>query len=210
MYSRHIFPRILEWALRRPEVCERRWRALQWARGRVIEIGFGTGLNLRHYPDPVTELIAVDVEIMLPGRVSQRVSRVAFPVKFIRLDASKLPFEDDSFDTAVSTWTLCSISDVAAALSEIRRVLKPGGQLIFLEHGRSDDPRVARRQDLLNPIQRAIAAGCNLNRKIDQLIAQAGFRLIRLDRSIMPGVPRILAEIYCGLARPGKASGDIQ
>lgn len=190
--------------MQRPEVGQRRGRALGWARGQVLEIGFGTGLNLDHYPDGVTELIAGDVEIMLPSRVRERISGVAFPVRLIRLDASNLPFEDDSFDTAVSTWTLCSISDVAAALFEIRRVLRPGGQFIFLEHGRSDDPAVARRQDLFNPIQRVIAAGCNLNRKIDRLIAEAGFRLIELERSLMPGVPRILAEVYSGLAKPEK------
>jgi ubiquinone/menaquinone biosynthesis C-methylase UbiE len=121
----------------------------------------------------------------------------------MRLDAQgRLPFEDQTFDTVVTTLTLCSIPDVSAALSEIRRILKPEGRFVFFEHGRSDDPEVARRQDRFNPIQKIIAAGCNTNRRIDELIKNAGFEITGLDRFLVPNAPRILAEMYRGVARP--------
>jgi ubiquinone/menaquinone biosynthesis C-methylase UbiE len=120
----------------------------------------------------------------------------------MQLDAQgRLPFEDQSFDSVVTTLTLCSIENTEPALAEIRRVLKPDGKFIFWEHGRSDDATVARRQDRFNPLQRIIGAGCNMNRKIDDLISAAGFEITTLDRFLMPKTPRILAEMYRGIAR---------
>jgi ubiquinone/menaquinone biosynthesis C-methylase UbiE len=176
---------------------------LEPARGETLEIGFGTGLNLLYYPEAVTRLTAIDSENMLEDRVGKRVAACRFPVTRMRLDAQgRLPFEDRSFDTVVTTLTLCSIPDTAAALAEIRRVLKPGGKFVFFEHGRSDDPKVAKRQDRFNPIQKIIGAGCNMNRKIDELIENAGFEITTLDRFLAPNAPRILAEMYRGVARP--------
>ena len=190
IYSRYIFPRILDWSLSAPEVREQRTTTLQDAQGRVLEVGFGTGLNLRHYPAAVTSVVALDSEQMLPERVQRRIRRAGIPVRPIQLDASgRLPFREDEFDCIVTTFTLCSISNVAPALDEIRRVLKPEGEYLFLEHGRSDDPAVARRQDFFNPVQRIIACGCNINRSIDRLIREAGMAVTKLDRFRMPGVP---------------------
>jgi ubiquinone/menaquinone biosynthesis C-methylase UbiE len=181
---------------------EHRRRVLAPARGETLEIGFGTGLNLPYYPEAVTKLTAIDSENMLRKRVEKRVAAARVPVLRLQLDASgRLPFDDCAFDSVVMTLTLCSISDPAAALAEIRRVIKPEGQFIFFEHGRSDDPKVAKRQDRFNPIQRFIGAGCNLNRPIDRLIESAGFEFKELDRFLMPNAPRILAEMYRGVAK---------
>jgi ubiquinone/menaquinone biosynthesis C-methylase UbiE len=139
---------------------------------------------------------------MLADRVARRVTRVAFPVEQMQLDASgRLPFEDDTFDTVVSTWTLCSIGDLPAALAEVRRVMKPEGHFIFLEHGRSDDQKVARWQDRLNPFQKVIGVGCNMNRRIDQFISEVGMNIIRLDRFQLRDAPRMLGEMYRGTAK---------
>jgi ubiquinone/menaquinone biosynthesis C-methylase UbiE len=202
LYSKHIFPRILDWSLRAPDVQKLRGVTLAGARGDVVEIGFGTGLNLRHYPSSVVSLAAVDAERMLTGRVDRRIRNASMQVEFMQLDASgRLPFADASFDCAVTTFTLCSIADVSSALAEIRRVLKPEGRYLFLEHGRSDDPRVARRQDFFNPLQKIVACGCNINRPIDRLVAQSGLELVELHRFLMAGVPRITGEMYRGMAR---------
>ena len=201
-YARHVFPRFMDWALGRPRFGRERDEALAAAGGEVLEIGFGTGLNLRHYPPGVTRLTAIDVADLLPARTGRRVAAAPFPVERVRLTAERLPFPDARFDCVVSTWTLCSIPDALAALREVRRVLAPGGLFVFLEHGRSDDPRVARRQDRFNPIQRVIGVGCNLNRPIDGLVRDAGFAITRLDRYVIEGEPRIMAEMYRGTASP--------
>ena len=201
-YAKYIFPYILEWSAGAPEFGEYRRHALEPARGETLEIGFGTGLNLPYYPEAVTKLTAIDSEIILEDRVEKRVAACQFPVTRMRLDAQgRLPFEDQTFDTVVTTLTLCSIPDAAAALAEIRRALKPEGRFVFFEHGRSDDPKVARRQDRFNPIQKIIAAGCNINRKIDELIENAGFEIATLDRFLWPMAPRILGEMYRGVAK---------
>ncbi|MBO0860520.1 MAG: class I SAM-dependent methyltransferase [Chloracidobacterium sp.] len=202
-YARHIFPRILDWSAGSREFGEYRRRALEPARGETLEIGFGTGLNLPYYPGTVTRLTAIDSENMLEDRVEKRIAVCGIPVTRMLLDAQgRFPFEDQTFDTIVTTLTLCSIPDVSAALSEIRRLLRPEGRFVFFEHGRSDDPEVARRQDRFNPIQKIIAAGCNMNRRIDELIKNAGFEITSLDRFLVPKAPRILAEMYRGVARP--------
>src|SRR5258705_6375137 len=157
LYSNYIFPRVLDWTLGTQYFQREREKTLESTCGSVLEIGLGTGLNLPHYPLQVTKLTVVEPEQMLASRVAGRVSRARMPVEQFRLDASRrLPFDDNTFDSAVTTLTLCSIADVAPALAEIRRLLKPEGRCVFLEHGRSDDPRVAKRQDLLNPFQKIV------------------------------------------------------
>ncbi|MGE0130662.1 MAG: class I SAM-dependent methyltransferase [Blastocatellales bacterium] len=202
-YAKHIFPRILDWSLGAPEFGKYRRRALEPARGETLEIGFGTGLNLPYYPEAVSRLTVIDSENMLEDRVERRIADCPIPVMKMRLDAQgRLPFDDCAFDTVVSTLTLCSIADTASALAEMRRVLKPEGRLAFFEHGRSDDPQVARRQDRFNPIQKIIGVGCNMNRRIDRLIEDAGFKIATLDRFVLPKTPRLLAEMYRGVAAP--------
>jgi ubiquinone/menaquinone biosynthesis C-methylase UbiE len=138
-----------------------------------------------------------------PSRGSRRftpVTAAPMPVKIIQGSAESLPFRDRRFDCVVSTWTLCTIPDAVAALQEVRRVLKPGGRFAFLEHGRSNAPAIARWQDRLNPLQQRIGAGCNMNRAIDRLITEAGLTLDRLERFQMPGIPRLVGEMYRGIA----------
>jgi ubiquinone/menaquinone biosynthesis C-methylase UbiE len=208
LYSKHIFPRLLDWSLRTPEVSEERRKTLAAVRGEVLEIGFGTGLNLPHYPPEVTRLAVVDSERMLEVRVAHRIARARMSIEQVHLDASRrLPFADDSFDSVVTTFTLCSIDDLGAALSEMRRVLRPDGLFVFLEHGRSDNPRVAKLQDRLNPLQKAIGQGCNMNRSIDRLVREAGFEITQLERFLMPGSPRILGEMYRGMANKTAPAG---
>src|SRR6185295_12812515 len=186
-YGRVVFPRIMEWALGSETCSAERRRVLAAARGATLEIGFGTGLNLAHYPPAVTSLTIIDAADLLPDRIAGRIAAAPFPVTRARLDAERLPFDDASFDTVTSTWTLCSIADPVAALREIRRVLRPDGAFLFLEHGRSDEPSTARWQDWWNPAQRVVACGCNVNRPIDALVRAAGLTVRDLDRFLLPG-----------------------
>ena len=200
LYATHIFPRLMDWVMSGDEFQQFRRLLLQNARGEVLEIGLGTGLNLPHYPGGVSCLHAVDPAPLLPNRVAQRSQSVAFPIQIKQVSAETLPFDDRTFDCVVSTWTLCTIPDPVKALREVRRVLKPAGVFLFLEHGRSDDAKIAAWQDRLNPIQNIIGCGCNLNRRIDQFIAQAGLKIMTLDRFQMQSVPRLGGEMYKGTA----------
>jgi ubiquinone/menaquinone biosynthesis C-methylase UbiE len=200
-YARYIFAPLMDWSLRRPMIEELRERVVSQAAGDVLEIGFGTGLNLPHYTADVRKLTLLDSAELLPRRVTKRTLACrAGRIERLITSAERLPLEDASLDCVVSTLTLCSIPDVAAALREIRRVLRPDGRLLLFEHGRSDDPRIARWQDRLNPLQRFIACGCNLNRPIERLLAEAGFRSDRISRETLEGAPKVLAEIYLGAA----------
>jgi ubiquinone/menaquinone biosynthesis C-methylase UbiE len=201
-YSKYVFPHLLEWALGNPQLGKYRRRALETACGNVLEVGFGTGLNLPYYPEAVTQITAIDPENMLADKVAERIKEARVPVNFVQLDASgKLPFADATFDSIITTWTLCSIENVEPALAEMRRLLKPYGRYIFFEHGRSDDAKTAKWQDRFNPIEKVIGVGCNINRPIDRLVKAAGFEVETLDRFVMPKTPRILGEIYRGTAR---------
>lgn len=203
LYSEHVFPRLMDRALGTAAQRELRREALAGARGEVLEIGFGTGLNLCCYPEAVERVVAVDPVPLLEERVRERVRAATVPVEIHRIDAGRgLPFQDRRFPTAVSTWTLCTIEDVDAALAEVRRVLRPDGSFLFMEHGRSDRPLAARLQDLLNPVQNVLGQGCNLNRRIDELVSRAGFEILDLERFRLPRSPRTFGEIYRGVARP--------
>ena len=202
LYSSCIFPFFLDLILDNQQIGHERRETLAPLYGRVLEIGFGTGLNLPYYPQQVTNLTVIDSERMLRSRVAKRIAAAPMPVKQMRLDAGgRLPFEENSFDGVATTLTLCSIKNVSAALAEIRRVLKPEGQYVFLEHGRSRDARVAKRQDYFNPIQKIIACGCNVNRPIDRLVENAGLEIAKLERYWMPGSPRMTGEMYRGVAQ---------
>ncbi len=202
IYAKYFFPRLLDWALGSPEANEQRQLTLARAQGNVLEIGFGTGLNLRYYPEAVSKLTALDSENFRPDIVQKRLAKARFPVEQVQLDAGgKLPFADASFDTIVTTWTLCSIANVDGALLEMKRVLQPGGALLFCEHGRSDEAKTAAWQDRLNPLQKVVGCGCNMNRAMDRLIQKAGFEIVQLDRFVMANSPRMLGEMYRGIAR---------
>ena len=199
-YATQIFPRLMDWVMARPAFSQLRAALLRSASGEVLEIGFGTGLNLRHYPPTITRLSIVDPAILLPAKVSGRIAAVPYPIRTNHVTAETLPFPDGQFETVVSTWTLCTIPNPVLALQEVRRVLKPDGRLLFLEHGRSDDQKIAVWQDRLNPVQNVIGCGCNLNRQIDRMISQSGLTITHLDRFSMQGVPRLAGEMYQGAA----------
>ncbi|OQW50117.1 MAG: hypothetical protein A4C66_05525 [Nitrospira sp. HN-bin3] len=199
-YCKHVFPRLMDHVMHGEEFQRLRTEVLQSVADEVLEIGIGTGLNLRHYGPNVSRVRAVDPNPMLPARVAERRRGVSFPVEIAHQNAERLPYDDHTFDCVVSTWTLCTIFDPVRALQEVGRVLKPEGKFLFLEHGRSDDRKIARWQDRLNPVQNIIGCGCNLNRRIDDLIAQAGLTITQLDRFAMQGVPRVGGEMYRGTA----------
>ncbi len=202
LYATYVFPRLMEWALGSAVCSTERRRTLADTSGEVLEIGFGTGLNLPHYPSTVARLTIVDPAEHLPARVAHRIAAAPFPVTSARLAAERLPFEDGRFDAVVSTWTLCSIPDAVAALREVRRVLRPDGVFTFLEHGLSDDPGVQRWQHRWNPVQRFVACGCNVDRPIAELVTASGLVIRTLERFEMAGEPRLTGSMYRGTAAP--------
>jgi ubiquinone/menaquinone biosynthesis C-methylase UbiE len=202
LYTEYLFPRIMDWIMSGQEFARLRSDLLRDACGEVLEIGYGTGLNLPHYPAGVSRLTMVDPVRLLPSRVKRRSAGLPFPVVMEQGGAESLAFPDQRFDTVVSTWTLCTIPDAQQALREISRVLRPMGRFLFVEHGRSDDPRVAAWQDRLNPLQRFMSCGCNLNRPIHELVQRSGLGLIRMERFHMPHAPRLVGEMYRGHAAP--------
>lgn len=170
------------------------------AHGRVLEVGIGPGLNLPFYSSNVQDLRGVDPSKELLRMAEKTVSQARFPVELVQGSAEDLPVESDTVDTVVITWSLCSIPDPGKALAEVRRVLKPGGDLIFAEHGLAPEPKVNAWQNRLNPMWKAFAGGCNLNRPIDRLISSAGFNVLQLETTYLPG-PKILTFNYKGHAR---------
>ncbi|MDJ0785365.1 MAG: class I SAM-dependent methyltransferase [Myxococcota bacterium] len=197
-YEQRIFPHVLEFAMK--PLGAHRGETLEQARGDVLEIGFGTGLNLPFYPEGVERLSTVDPMDALSEKVAARIAAAHFPVDRHHLPADgTLPFDSGRFDSVTVTWTLCTIPDPDAALAEMRRVIKPDGRLLFIEHGLSDQPGVARWQERLNPIQNVIGCGCNLNRPVDRLVEKAGFAIDRLERFV--DGPAIFASLYRGAAR---------
>ena len=201
LYAKYIFAPLMDWSLRRRDIEALRERVVSQAAGDVLEIGFGTGLNLPYYTADVSRLVLLDSAELLPRRVARRMEVCrAGGIQRLITSAERLPLEDASLDCVVSTLTLCSIRDVTAALRELRRVLRPGGKLLLFEHGRSEDPRIARWQDRLNPLQRIIACGCNLNRPVDRLLTEAEFSVSGLNRERLSPAPQILADVYVGSA----------
>lgn len=201
LYSRYIFPTLLDWSMGVAPIREQRARLVSKAAGKVLEVGFGTGLNLPHYTGDVTSLTALDTCAMLPQKVAKRLQEVTFPVEQVIASGEALPFAEGMFDCLVTTFTLCSIPKVEEALGEMRRVLRSGGIHLFLEHGRSDDARVARWQDRLNPFQTFWACGCNLNRRVDRLIENADLTMKEIERFHLRGTPRVVGEMYLGVAQ---------
>lgn len=203
LYHHYVFPYLLDLAMASPALRKPRQRTLASACGRILEIGFGTGRNLQHYPPSVTRIEAIDPDLDLDRLSQPRIRHASIAVDFHHLDAEHLPFAQDSFDTVVSTMTLCSIPDVGHALREIHRVLKPGGQFLFLEHGRSPDPGVARWQDRINPHWMPLAGGCHLNRPIRELVEHAGLVPAAVMNYYLRKSPRFVGYMTEGAARKG-------
>jgi ubiquinone/menaquinone biosynthesis C-methylase UbiE len=209
LYRRIIFPQLLDLALSGERMERYRRQLLAHVQGAVLEIGFGTGLNLPCYPEHIRKITGVDPNPGMGSLARRRIASSPIAVDWQVADAQELPFPSQSFDSVVSTWTLCSIPNVAKALREIRRVLRAGGKLFFLEHGLSEDPQVQRWQNRLNPLQKVIADGCNLNRDMARLIREAGFRFEQLERFYMADQPKLIGYTYQGIALPA-AEGNFQ
>lgn len=199
LYDRCILPWLIDLAMRNRALARYRDRALASAQGKVLEIGAGAGLNLPRYGNAVTHICALDPSAALLHLAAGRRDAAPSAVALLRGVAEQLPFRDGSFDSIVMTWTLCSIPDPLAALGEMRRVLKPGGRLLFVEHGLAPEPNIARWQHLLTPGWKRIAGGCHLDRPADALIRNAGFRLAALDTGYMRG-PKPWTFMYEGVA----------
>jgi ubiquinone/menaquinone biosynthesis C-methylase UbiE len=198
-YENQVVPRFTDLVMNRRELTLIRARVAASLTGDVLEVGFGSGLNVPHYPPAVTQVQAVDPATIGRKLAAKRVAASSVPVEYVDLDGQALSLESASIDHVLTTWTLCTIPDVDRALSEIRRVLRPGGSFHFVEHGRSPDPKVAGWQDRLTPIQRRVAGGCHLNRPIDQLVRNSGLELIQLENYYAKG-PRPFGYMFEGVA----------
>lgn len=200
-YHTYVLPHLVNLAMRNQRLLPYRERVISAAQGRVLEIGIGSGLNLPFYSPQVQELIGLEPAPRLLAMAREVSSRVSLPVTFIEASAETIPLDDLTIDTVVTTWTLCSIPAAMQALREMRRVLRPGGQLLFVEHGLAPDASVRKWQDWLTPAWKRIGGGCHLNRPIQSLIEQAGFSFSRIETGYMPG-PKPMAFLYEGCARP--------
>jgi SAM-dependent methyltransferase len=200
IYGEHVLPRIINAACGMKANDPHRRRVCAGLEGDVVEIGFGSGLNVPYYPDAVTRVAAVEPADVGWNLAAKRVKASSVAIQRAGLDGQSLPFEDDSFDSAISTWTLCTIPDVATALQELRRVLKPGATLHFVEHGLAPDVGVQRWQHRFEPVQKRLFGGCHLTRPIVDLLSTAGFTISELDVFYEDGAPKLVAADSLGIA----------
>jgi ubiquinone/menaquinone biosynthesis C-methylase UbiE len=199
-YSRYIFPILMNWTLGSARISAYREALLRDIHGEVLEIGFGTGLNLPHYPQTVERFHAMDPHPQMKKWAKKRLEQFPTRVSFHEASAEQLPFENQSFDAVVSTFTLCSIPEVESALGEVHRVLKTRGRFYFLEHGLAPELKIQKKQRRYTPLQKYLAEGCHLDRDITGLIDHAGFKLVDLKKFYHPGFPRVAGFFYQGMA----------
>ena len=201
-YDRHIVPRFVNCACATKPIMKQREKVVPHASGIVLEIGIGTGLNLPYYDaNKVKRVIGLDPSEKSWELAEERASQLAFPVEFIGLPSEKIPLDDDSVDTVVVTFSLCTIPDPVAALRGMKRVLRAEGNLIFCEHGRAPDEKVYRWQNRINPLWKRLAGGCNLNRDIPHLLTSGGFAVSDMEADYLPGTPRFAGYNFWGCAR---------
>lgn len=198
-YSRVILPRLLDWAMSDPAFSQYRQQVLANVEGEILEIGFGTGLNLSYYPHHIEKITTIDPNSGMNKLAQKRIQASKINVENRILNSESLPMADSTFDSVVSTWTLCSIAQVEKALQEIYRVLKPGGKFFFVEHGLSDQPQIQVWQNRLTPLQKVIADGCHLNRNIQGLVEQQ-FQEITLEKFDIENFPKVGSYTYMGVA----------
>ena len=203
-----MVPRIIDVVMNRADLRQIRDRVASGLGGEVLEVGFGSGLNVPHYPQAVSRVIAVDPAQVGRKLAAKRIAASPVPVEFAGLDGEQLPWEAGRFDHVLLTWTLCTIPHPGRGLAEICRVLRPGGELHFADHGRSPDPQVARWQDRLTPLQRRVSGGCHLNRPIGELIAGSGLQISEMDNYYLEG-PKAFGYTFEGRAtKPAAATGS--
>ena len=200
VYSRVIFPRLCDWMMSAPEMAKLRSEVLADVGGDVLEIGFGTGLNLARYPKHVNRITTAEPNPGMTGLARQRVADSGIVVDQRATGGEDLPFEGGTFDCVVSTWTLCSIAEVGRAIGEVYRVLRPGGRFIFLEHGLGLDPKTQRWQRRFNPFQRLLGDGCRLDLDVPAIVGCQPFANIRVERFEMERVPRTHGTMFRGVA----------
>jgi ubiquinone/menaquinone biosynthesis C-methylase UbiE len=204
-YDDRVLPHVINVVMNSKQTRPIRARVCGELCGDVVEIGFGTGHNLPYLPRSVTRLRAVEPSARSVRLARRRIEAAPFPVEVVGLDGQRLDLDDASADHVLCTWSLCTIPDAVAAVREMRRVLRPGGTLRFVEHGRSPDPRVRRWQDRLNRVQNRIAGGCNLNRDIAAIVTAGGFEISTLDTYYAEREPKPIGYLYEGAARPTAA-----
>ena len=200
LYRHHVFPWVLEVVMNQRVLRRLRREALSPAGGRILEIGFGTGINLGYYPEGTQTVVGVDSNPGVARMARRRAAAHGIEVEHHQLSAERLPFDAGSFDTVVSTFTLCSIPDVQRALAEVRRVLRPDGEFIFLEHGLSPDPPVARWQRRINPVWKVVGDGCHLDRDTTDEVRRSGLEIERLRNFYLPKSLKFAGYMYLGAA----------
>ncbi len=202
-YARHILPALLDRAMSTKPIRYQRRKVVPRAEGRVLEIGFGAGHNLPFYDaSKVTQLWALEPSAEMRARSKERLAQQSLPVEFLDLPGEQIPLEDKSVDTILITYTLCTIGDVAAALQQMRRVLKPEGVMLFCEHGKAPDATAYRWQQRLEPMWRRIGGGCHLTRAVPELIEAGGFHIAEMETMYLPGTPHFAGFNYWGTAKP--------
>lgn len=200
-YERYILPGLLDRLMQNPEMTQLRSRFVPLAQGDILEVGIGSGLNLPFYSDGARSITGLDPSLELQAMARERAAAAGRQVEFIGLSGESIPADNDSFDTVLTTWTLCSIPNPYRALDEMRRVLRPGGRLIFVEHGRAPERHIERWQHRINPLWKVLAGGCNLNRDVPALLAGAGFGIEVIESDYVPG-PKFATFMYRGVAAP--------
>jgi ubiquinone/menaquinone biosynthesis C-methylase UbiE len=202
-YERTVLPFLIDKACGAPEILDQRAKVVPQAEGRVLEVGMGSGLNLSFYdPDRVELVFGLEPSEGMRRRAQPRLARSLVKVEWLDLPGEEVPLDDDSVDTVLLTYTLCTIPDFHTALAQMRRVLRPGGRLLFCEHGEAPDPGVRRWQARINPLWKRIAGGCNLNRPIPRCLTEAGFEIEQVESRYLPKTPRIAGFNYWGRAKP--------
>ena len=198
LYQKYLLPKLLNWAMKAPALSKLRSELIPSAEGKVLEVGMGSGLNLPHY-DGISGLIGLEPSEELQNLAEDMLIQTHFPSEMLTGSAEDIPLESNTFDTVVMTWTLCSVTDPVLALSEIKRVIKPGGKVIFAEHGKSPDQNIRKLQKTLNPLWSRIAGGCQLNREIVDLYESSGFKFKSMERGYLEG-PKFATYNYRGVA----------